>query len=276
MYTETLSEITKVALSKKKRLNESIPRYLLSSGLAGAYVGIAITLIIIIGAQLSLASSPYTSIIMGASFGLALTLVIIAGSDLFTGNNMYFTVSTLNASTSIRDTLKDWYWCYIGNFLGAIAVCLIVFGADIFKGIPLDHLLFKLASKKMNLTLSEAFFRGILCNWIVCLAVWMGLRVKSDTAKIIVIYACLFTFIVSGYEHSIANMTVLTLSLILPHPDTISIAGMFHNLLPVTLGNMVGGGLFVGMSYFLVSHKKSKQVQVQEGSQKNQDVKAFN
>ncbi|MFB3160041.1 formate/nitrite transporter family protein [Neobacillus sp. 179-J 1A1 HS] len=80
----------------------------------------------IIGGQLSQASSPYTSVIMGASFGLALTLVIFAGADLFTGNNMFFTISTLDGLTSVKDTIKIWFWCYIGNFLGAAALCLVV------------------------------------------------------------------------------------------------------------------------------------------------------
>jgi nitrite transporter NirC len=206
---------------------------------------------------------------MGASFGLALTLVIFAGADLFTGNNMFFTISTLAGVTSIKDTLKVWLWCYIGNFLGAVALCLVVIGAGIFADITAEHTLMKLATKKMNLSFSELFFRGILCNWIVCLAIWMGIRTKNEVAKILVIYACLFTFIVSGYEHSIANMTVLTLSILLPHPENISIAGMVHNLIPVTFGNILGGGIFVGMVYSFINNEKSKKKMI-----KGQRIKA--
>ncbi|MNJ74281.1 Nitrite transporter NirC [compost metagenome] len=97
------------------------------------------------------------------------------------------------------------------------------------------------------------FFRGVMCNWLVCLAIWTSLRAKEDTAKLILIFWMLFAFIASGYEHSIANMTVLGLALLLPHPDTISIAGWFHNMIPVTLGNMVGGALFVGTAYWIIS-----------------------
>jgi nitrite transporter NirC len=259
MYNEPLTTITKNALNQLKRMEESIPKYLVSSGLAGAYIGLAIVLIMTIGAQLSQAGSPYTTIIMGASFGLALTLVIFAGADLFTGSNMYFTISTLAGKTSVKDTLKVWFWCYTGNFLGAIILCLIIVGAGLFAAITPGHTLMTLASKKMNLGYSELFFRGILCNWIVCLAIWIGLRTKNEIVKLLVIYACLFTFIVSGYEHSIANMTVLTLSLLLPHPETISIAGLIHNLVPVTLGNIVGGAVFVGMIYSFINKGTNQQ-----------------
>lgn len=259
MYNESLKEVKKIALNQLKRMQTSLPSYIVSSSLAGAYIGLAVVLTMIIGGQLSQVSSPYTSVIMGASFGLALTLVIFAGADLFTGNNMFFTISTLDGLTSVKDTLKIWFWSYIGNFLGAATLCVFVLGAGIFSDITLDHLLMKLASKKMNLSFTELFFRGILCNWTVCLAIWMGVRTKSEAAKIMVIYACLFTFIVSGYEHSVANMTVLLLSLLLPHPETISISGMVHNLIPVTLGNILGGGLLVGMVYSFINKEKSKK-----------------
>lgn len=269
MYNEPLEAAKQNALNQLKRMEASLPRYIVSSSLAGAYIGLAIVLIMIIGGSLSQASSPYTTVIMGASFGLALTLVIFAGADLFTGNNMFFTISTLAGTTTVRDTLKVWFWCYIGNFLGAFALCVIVIGAGIFTDITPEHTLMKLASKKMNLSSSELFFRGILCNWTVCLAIWMGVRTKNEAAKILIIYACLFTFIVSGYEHSIANMTVLTLSLLLPHPETISITGMIHNLIPVTFGNIVGGGIFVGMVYSFINNERNK-----ENIGKEQEVKA--
>lgn len=106
----------------------------------------------------------------------------------------------------------------------------------------------------MSLPFSELFFRGILCNWLVCLALWMSSRAKSETAKLVLIWWCLFAFIASGYEHSVANMTLLSVAVLLPnHPETVSIAGWFHNMIPVTLGNIIGGGVFVGMAYWLIS-----------------------
>jgi len=253
MFQETVGLAAKKAQEKRALLSASIPRYLFAAGLAGVYIGLGIVLIFSVGAPLAASGSTVTSLIMGLSFGIALTLVIFAGAELFTGNTMYFTVATLGKYTTWKDTLRNWFWCYSGNLLGAVFFCFLIIGTGLFDGIKSDHLLFVIAEKKMHLTFGEAFFRGILCNWLVCLSVWTSMRAKEDTAKLILIFWMLFAFIASGYEHSIANMTVLSLSLLLKHPDTITIAGWFHNMLPVTLGNIVGGAFFVGTIYWLIS-----------------------
>ncbi|NIK78474.1 nitrite transporter NirC [Paenibacillus castaneae] len=256
MFKDTLEIAVKSALAKKALFAESKFRYLLSAGLAGAYVGIGIILIFTIGASLAAIQSPVTSLVMGLSFGIALTLVIFAGAELFTGNNMIFTVSTLAKATSWKDTLQNWIWSYLGNLLGAMALCMLIIGTGLFADIKPEHLLFTAAAKKMHIDTLQLFFRGIMCNWLVCLAIWTSMRAKEDTAKLILIFWMLFAFIASGYEHSIANMTVLGLALLLPHPETITIAGWFHNMIPVTLGNIVGGALFVGTAYWLISAQK--------------------
>lgn len=266
MYRDTLELVVKSALAKKALFQQSKFRYLLSSGLAGAYVGIGIVLIFTVGASLAAANSSVTSLVMGLSFGIALTLVIFAGSELFTGNNMLFTVSSLSRATKWSDAWRNWVWCYFGNLLGAMALCLIIIGTGLFAEIAPEHLLFKIAAKKMNLDVMQLFFRGLMCNWLVCLAVWTSMRAKEDTAKLILIFWMLFAFIASGYEHSIANMTVLGLALLLPHPDTISIAGWFQNMIPVTLGNMVGGALFVGMMYWVISPLRKEKVKAAPGA----------
>ncbi|MHA7966286.1 formate/nitrite transporter family protein [Paenibacillus sp. CAU 1782] len=259
MFKETLETVVKSALARKALFDSSKLRYMIAAALAGAYVGIGIILIFTIGGTLAAAKSPFSGMIMGLSFGIALTLVIFAGAELFTGNNMFFTVSSLSKATRWRDAINNWVWCFAGNLIGAMALCLIIYKTELFGSIPPDHLLFATAAKKMNLDVVSLFFRGIMCNWLVCLAIWTSLRAKEDTAKLILIFWMLFAFIASGYEHSIANMTVLGLALLLPnHPETITIAGWFHNMIPVTLGNMVGGGIFVGALYWFISPIKSK------------------
>ncbi|MNI37707.1 Nitrite transporter NirC [compost metagenome] len=254
MYTQIVETIVDSAVKKKEQMKESLLRYTIAAVLAGAYVGIGIILIFTLGAPLAALKSPFQSLVMGGSFGIALTLVIFAGSELFTGNNMFFTMSTLAGKTTVNDTLKNWSIVFIGNLLGALVLSLLVLGAGLFKDIPADHLLFTAAAKKMNLPVMELFFRGILCNWLVCLAIWMSIKAKEEVAKLILIWWCLFAFIASGYEHSVANMTLLSMATLLPnHPETISIAGWLHNMIPVTLGNIVGGGLFVGMAYWVMS-----------------------
>lgn len=256
MYQETLDKAVESALTRRALLRESKLKYLLSAGLAGAYVGIGIILIFTLGAPLAASQSPVTSLVMGTAFGIALTLVVFAGAELFTGNNMYFTVATLSGKTSWRDTLSNWGWSFSGNLLGAMALAGIMVGTGLFAHIAPEHLLFTVAAKKMHLSFSEAFFRGVMCNWLVCLALWTSMRAKEDTAKLILIFWMLFAFIASGYEHSVANMTVLGVALLLPHPETVSVAGWFSNMIPVTLGNIVGGGLFVGTIYFLISQPR--------------------
>ena len=112
------------------------------------------------------------------------------------------------------------------------------------------------ASDKMNTPFVELLIRGILCNILVCLAAWCACKLKEETAKLIMIFWCLFAFITSGFEHSVANMTLLSLSLMVPHPETVSLAGLAANLVPVSIGNIIGGAVFVGAAYWFANTEK--------------------
>ncbi|MFS0726595.1 formate/nitrite transporter family protein [Paenibacillus sp. 1P07SE] len=260
MYTPNVEGIIESAVKKRDAMNASLSRYMVSALMSGAYVGLGIVLIFSIGAPLLAAQSPYQTMLMGMSFGLALTLVIFAGSELFTGNNMFFTISTLAGRTTARDTLKNWGLVFLGNLLGAVLLSLLIVASGLFKTAAPEHILFVVSAKKMSAPVVELFFRGILCNWLVCLAIWMSARTKEDIAKLVLIWWCLFAFIASGYEHSVANMTLLSLAWLLPgHPETITLAGWLHNMIPVTLGNIVGGAVFVGMAYWYVSPVRKKK-----------------
>jgi nitrite transporter len=115
-------------------------------------------------------------------------------------------------------------------------------------------LVMKVAAMKMNASGASLFARAVLCNWLVCLAIWMAARVDSDIAKCAVIFWCLLAFIACGFEHSVANMTLLGLALAGNHPESVSLTGAAWNLGWVTLGNIVGGALFVGGAYYVSSH----------------------
>ncbi len=251
MYSEAVNNAANVAKTKIEYLKRSAMAYLTASFLAGAYVGLGIVLIFSIGAPLAGQSSIFLKTLMGVSFGIALTLVVFAGSELFTGNNMYMIIGLLKKETSWSDLGWVWVMSWIGNLAGAVALAwMAVHSGAITKA---AHFIEDVAMLKMTLPAQELFLRGVLCNWLVCLAIWTSSRTKSDSAKCILIFWCLFAFIACGYEHSIANMTLLALPLLNHHGEAVSWSGFFRNLFYVTAGNIVGGGFFVGMFYWFAS-----------------------
>jgi nitrite transporter NirC len=253
MMIDDIKRISKISKNKIAYMEESIPGYLILSLLAGIYVGFGIILIFTIGAPFAAASSAATKLIMGLSFGIALSLVIFAGSELFTGNNMFCLVGGLTGEIGWGKIFLLSFLCLMGNLIGSIALAWLVVASGTLSLPPQSDFVIKAVSSKMNLPILELFVRGILCNWLVCLAVWTACRTQNDAAKLILIFWCLFAFIGSGFEHSVANMTLLGIGLFLPHGDSISWYGFARNLIPVILGNIIGGGFFVGGLYWIVS-----------------------
>lgn len=258
MFNETLEKLSNGAKNKVNLLNESKLKYLISSTYAGFYVGLGIILIFSVGGPLGAIGSPFTKIAMGLSFGIALSLVIMTASELFTGNNMIMTAAWLNKKVSGKDTLRIWIYSYIGNFVGSLIVAgLFVLSGLVNKG-PVTDFINTVAAAKMSAPFVELVFRGILCNILVCLAVLCSIRMNSESGKLIMVFWCLFAFITSGFEHSIANMTLLSISMFLPHPETVSMAGYIHNLTAVTIGNIIGGAVFLGAGYYMLGKNTQK------------------
>lgn len=255
MFKEEINTITETAEKKIRYMQSSPGGYLVLSALAGAYVGFGIILIFSIGGPIHAGAAPLLKLVMGASFGIALSLVIFAGSELFTGNNMVLLVGNLKNKISTGLMMKSWFLCYLGNLIGSVLLAWLMFHADSLAESS-KNLILQVSSMKMNTGAKELFVRGILCNWLVCLAVWLAVRIKSEAAKLIMIFWCLFAFISSGFEHCVANMTLLSLGLMLPHGAEISLTGFGYNLTWVTLGNIVGGALFVGSAYWFASVKR--------------------
>lgn len=254
MFFEEFSSLINAAKSKIQFLKDNPFGYFLSSMLAGAYVGFGILLIFTIGGLLD--GAPYTKILMGASFGVALSLVIMAGSELFTGINLVIGGGLFSKTISFKSALKVLIICFIGNWLGSILLAYGFYGAGLAVG-PVGAFISKIAAVKMHIPFTQLLIRGILCNVLVCLAVWISFRLKSESGKLIMIFWCLFAFITSGFEHSIANMTLLTISLLAPLHDGITLSGYFYNILVVTIGNMIGALLFLAFPYFIISKKKA-------------------
>ena len=254
MFNEEFNKVAGAAKAKSDLLKNNKLGYFVSSMLAGIFVGMAIMLIFTIGGLLTAAESPATKIVMGISFGGALSLVVFAGSELFTGNNFVMAVGSLNKSLSWVDTIKVWIVSFIGNLVGSILAGYMFYLAGLAKG-PVGEFIANTAATKMSLPAQELFFRGLFCNILVCLAVWCTFRCKDDVSKLIMIFWCLFIFITAGFEHSIANMTLLTIGLLSPGTAAVSIAGYIYNIGVVTLGNMIGGIFFVAVPYYLISRK---------------------
>ncbi len=253
MTEDSVGEAASVAETKVAYLRNNPLGYLVLSMLAGVYVGFGIVLIFAIGAPLIAANSPAAKLAMGASFGIALSLVIVAGAELFTGNNMFMTIGLLRRTVSPSGLALVWVFSFAGNLLGALGLAWLVARSGVFGGAPHLAVIENAVSTKMQLPFDTLFYRGLLCNWLVCLAVWTALRSKSEAGKLVMIFWCLFAFIAAGFEHSVANMTLLAIGLLQPHGAGVSMAGFVHNMVPVTLGNIAGGGIFVGGAYWLAN-----------------------
>jgi nitrite transporter NirC len=262
MYTVDVERMVGMATKKVRYLALNPMGYLLLSAMAGIYLGFGICLIFSVGAPFWAGGSAGFKLVMGASFGIALTLVIFAGSELFTGNNMVCAIGTLARAITMKQMGRIFFYSFVGNLLGSLGVAWLIAQAGVLGQAPHSDLLLKVASVKMNGPAWELFIRGILCNWLVCLAVWMAARSTNDAAKIMLIFWCLFAFVGSGFEHSIANQSILGIALFLPHGPEITWLGLAWNQFWVVLGNVVGGGVFVGGAYWL-----SSPVRIQSSTQ---------
>ena len=261
MYTETVNILADQAVAKLTHQRRSLISHFVRSMLAGMYVGAAIVLIFTVGGLLSKAAPGTERILMGVCFGGALTIVVFAGSELFTGSNLVLTLGVFTGKSSWRDLVANWIWTWLGNLAGSVLLAFVVVRTGLLDADPINAFVLKLVQTKMNIPPEQLILRAILANWLVCLGVWMAARIKDETAKIIMIWWCMFTFITCGYEHSIANMCGLMLGVLLPHSGMeISMNGYGYNLALSTLGNVIGGAVFVAGVYWVGSPKARERV----------------
>jgi len=223
---------------------------MVGSMLAGAYIGIALVLALTVTAGLPAGVRPPAA---GAVFGLGLLLVQFAGADLFTGVVMYAVLGLSRNRITWADGILLLVAVWVGNLIGAAAFAWIFSagGGGLVYSTPggffHDYVAHKVSAAPLALVA-----RASLCNWLVCLAIWMAARMKGEAAKIVLMAWCLMAFVACGFEHSIANMTVFTLGLLDPTP-VVDVVGAAYNLFWVTIGNVIGGGAFVGGAYIMLA-----------------------
>ncbi len=253
MFKEDFAAAAAAARTKADFLKRNPLGYFVASMLAGVFVGFGVLLAFTIGGQLS--GAPYAKLLMGASFSAALSLVVIAGAELFTGNNLVMAAGSLGRAVKLGETALVWAVCWLGNLAGSVLLALLYWGTGLGSGV-VGEFMASAAAGKMAAGAAHLFFRGLLCNVLVCLAVWCGFRCKTESGKLIMIFWCIVAFFTTGFEHSVANMTLLTVALLSPCGAAVSFGGWAYNLLVVTLGNLAGGVLCVALPYFLISREK--------------------
>lgn len=248
MYAEPLARFANLAAKKSALLRDHPRSFLIGAIAGGAYVGLGILLILSVGDSMP---HEYQKLTMGLLFSIALVLVVIAGAELFTGYAMYMTIGTLAGRATLTEAIQVSGACWLGNLAGAGFVATVFVMADSNGLLAKPHsLLYEVAAIKMSTPVSVLFAKAVLCNWLVCLALWMCERVDSHAAKCIVIFWCLLAFIACGFEHSVANMTVLSLAVIGHAGEPSVLSGALYNLAIVTIGNIVGGSVLVGALYW--------------------------
>ncbi len=237
----------------------------------GAFIAIGAVLATTVGTNG--AEFPYglNALLKGLIFTVGLILVIVAGAELFTGNNLML-IAVLNKKITLGKMLRNWGVVYIGNLIGSVIVALIMVMSKqyTFAGGAIGKTALTIANTKSGLEFWSALGLGIMCNILVCLAVWMTFSARTTAGKILAIIAPISAFVAAGFEHSVANMYFIPVGLFIKafNPEFAAQAGEFanlswanffvKNLLPVTIGNIIGGAIFIGAAYWFIYLRKQK------------------
>lgn len=231
----------------EKRVTQSLPRLLLLGALAGAFIAFA-------GVAASIGGALGGKLASATIFPIGLTMVLLAGSELFTGNCL-FLMPLLRRNITAGHMLRNWVAVYLGNLLGSVAVAFLVVQCGALDGIAEAAL--AAAVTKAALPFGVALLRGVLCNFLVCLAVWMAFCAQSAGGKVVSLFGPIFLFVLCGFEHSVANMYYIPAGIFLAENGEVTWLSLWQNLLPVTLGNMVGGCGLGGILYLLYGRKNT-------------------
>ena len=234
----------------KKKINMDCYRTLILGIMAGIFIAL--------GGHGSLVVSQSYGKFMGAAvFPVGIILVVLAGGELFTGNTL-IAVAFLNREISFKNVLKNLSLVYVANFIGAFLTAFLLYHSGLYNG-NLGEKAILVAEGKISIAFSGAIIRGIFCNILVVLAVWISSGAKDGAGKILALWFPVMLFVISGFEHSIANMYFLPLGWFLGLKESVTKI-IWFNIIPVTIGNIIGGMLVVSAAYWYVYLSKVKSL----------------
>jgi formate/nitrite transporter len=227
--------------------------------LAGAFIGLGALLFALVKSDATLGYAA-SQVLGGVVFSLGLVLVVVAGAELFTGNNL-LAMAWADGKITSAEVLRNWVLVCAANFVGAAGLAVLVFlsGHTDMNGGAIGRTVVKIALAKQDLAFWPAFFRGVLCNVLVCMAVWMAMAGRSVIDKAVAIVFPIGAFVAAGFEHSIANMYFMPLAMLIQHfgasaegVAAVTWSGMACNLAAVIAGNLMGGSVLVGLTYHVI------------------------
>lgn len=237
-----------IIISAETKASLSTTRLLILGAIAGIYVGLGAFGFIVISQTLGNIDIGLKKFAGAAIFPVGLMLVVFSGSELFTGNNL-MTMALMDKKISLKGLVKNWSLVYLGNFIGSIALAYLIYKSQLITGTVLDNTL-SVGSAKTSISFQAAFIRGILCNILVVLAVWISASAQDIISRIFSLWFPVMLFVLCSFEHSIANMFFIPLA---------KFAGLnstwldiwTSNLIPVTLGNIFGGAIIIPIVYYI-------------------------
>jgi formate transporter len=227
--------------------------------LAGAFIGLGAMFFVLVKSDATLGYAA-GQVLGGVVFSLGLVLVVVAGAELFTGNNL-LAMAWADGKITTGEVLRNWVLVGLANFAGAAGLAVLVFasGHAELNGGAIGRTVVKIALAKQDLSFLQAFFRGVLCNVLVCMAVWMAMAGRSVVDKAVAIVFPVSAFVAAGFEHSIANMYFMPLAMLIQQfgggPESVAAvtwSGMAANLAAVIAGNLIGGSVLVGLTYYVI------------------------
>jgi len=255
---QEVADATIKAAEGKTKLN-FIQTFLLGI-FAGVFIGFGTHGYLTVTQTLGNIDAGLSKLIGASVFPVGLMLVLMAGAELFTGNNL-MTIALVDKRITFKSLSKNWIIVYVGNFIGSILLAYAIYKSGLYSGDNIKNLAISVGEAKLSLSFHDALIRGILCNMIVTLSVWFATAAKDITGKILAIWFPIMLFVLSGFEHSIANMFFLPIAKFVGLESTwLNI--WLNNLIPVTIGNVIGGGIIVSGVYYLtyiLPNKRTKK-----------------